>query len=419
MMLELMIAIPIATAILVFFSRSRRQMEIISTAGIVSLFAVACYMVYDVITYGNIEYSVWYMDSLSAYMLFIIAFIGLMAGLYSVPYIGHEVKEKELSVDRAKYYYVLFHIFMFTMLMVVISNNLGIMWIAIEATTLVSAFLVGFTENDMAVEAAWKYLIICSVGITLALFGTILAYASSIAALGESSDALNWSTMMASAANLDPTLLKISFILIMVGYGTKVGLAPMHTWLPDAHSQAPTPVSALLSGVLLNCAMYGILRYHLIVSVTVPGFSSTLLLIFGLVSMARGGGLHHRGPGLQEASGLLVHRAHGHHRLRVRHRRVPGHLRGAAAHAEPRPHEVPAVPGRRQSAAEVQDPGHRRCAGRIHAHADDRGAVHRRGAGDHGVPAIQHIPVGGHDTDRRSFRLQLSRGRASTSCCSR
>jgi hydrogenase-4 component F len=286
MMLELMIAIPIATAILVFFTRSRRQMELISTAGIVALFAVACYMAYDVIANGNIEYSVWYLDSLSAYMLFIITFIGLMAGVYSISYIGHEVREKELSVDRAKYYYVLFHIFMFTMLMVVISNKLGIMWIAIEATTLASAFLVGFSENDMAVEAAWKYLIICSVGITLALFGTILAYASSITTLGESSDALNWSTLMANAKLLDPTLLKISFILIMVGYGTKVGLAPMHTWLPDAHSQAPTPVSALLSGVLLNCAMYGILRFHLIASVTVPGFSSTMLLIFGLVSMA-------------------------------------------------------------------------------------------------------------------------------------
>jgi hydrogenase-4 component F len=286
MILELMVVIPIITAGSIFFTRSRRQTELVSTAGILALFAIACYMVYDVMTNGNLEYSIWYLDSLSAYMLFIIAFIGLMAGIYSVPYIAHEVKEKELSVDRAKYYYMLFHIFMFTMLMVVVSNNLGIMWIAIEATTLASAFLVGFTENDMAVEAAWKYLIICSVGITLALFGTILAYASSITALGESSDALNWSRLMAEASHLDPTLLKISFILIMVGYGTKVGLAPMHTWLPDAHSQAPTPVSALLSGVLLNCAMYGIIRFHMITSITVPGFSSTLLLIFGLVSIA-------------------------------------------------------------------------------------------------------------------------------------
>ena len=237
------------------------------------------------IVHGNIEYSVWYADSLSAYMLIIISLIALMTGIYSVPYLGHKFKDKILTLERAKYYYILFHVLVFTMLLVVLSNNLGIMWIAIEATTLVSAFLVGFNENDTAVEAAWKYLIICSVGITLALFGTILAYASSISALGESSDALNWSTLMAAAGRLDPTLLKISFILIMVGYGTKVGLAPMHTWLPDAYSQAPAPISALLSGVLSNCVMYAILRYHMIASVTVPGFSSELLLIFGLVSM--------------------------------------------------------------------------------------------------------------------------------------
>ena len=127
MMLELMVSIPIVTAILVYFTRSRRQMELISTAGIVALFAVACYMVYDVMTNCNIEYSIWYLDSLSAYMLFIITFIWLMAGIYSIPYIGHEVKENELSVDRAKYYYVLFNIFMFTMLMVVVSNNMK-MW---------------------------------------------------------------------------------------------------------------------------------------------------------------------------------------------------------------------------------------------------------------------------------------------------
>jgi hydrogenase-4 component F len=286
MMIELLIAIPLITAGAVYFVKTRRQMELVSTVGIVALFAVACFTVYDVVVHGNIEYSVWFADSLSAYMLIIISLIALMTGIYSVPYLGHKFKDKILTLEREKYYYILFHVLVFTMLVVVLSNNLGIMWIAIEATTLVSAFLVGFNENDTAVEAAWKYLIICSVGITLALFGTILAYASSINALGESSNALNWSTLMAAAGQLDPTLLKISFILIMVGYGTKVGLAPMHTWLPDAYSQAPTPISALLSGVLSNCVMYAILRYHMIASVTVPGFSSELLLIFGLVSMA-------------------------------------------------------------------------------------------------------------------------------------
>ncbi|HEY3272357.1 MAG TPA: proton-conducting transporter membrane subunit, partial [Methanocella sp.] len=124
-------------------------------------------------------------------------------------------------------------------------------------------------------------------GITLALLGTILAYASSISVLGESSSGLNWSTLAANASSLDPTLLKIAFILVLIGYGTKAGLAPMHTWLPDAHSEAPTPISALMSGVLLNCAMYGILRFHIIaIRALGYGFSGTLLLIFGFLSLA-------------------------------------------------------------------------------------------------------------------------------------
>jgi hydrogenase-4 component F len=160
------------------------------------------------------------------------------------------------------------------------------MWVAIEGTTLASAFLVGFYEKDTSVEAAWKYLIICSVGIALALLGIVLTYASSIELLGESSNALEWTTLRSLAPDLDPTYLRLAFIFVMVGYGTKVGLAPMHTWLPDAHSQAPSPVSAMLSAVLLNCAFYGILRFFIITELCVPGFASDLMLIFGLLSMA-------------------------------------------------------------------------------------------------------------------------------------
>jgi len=170
--------------------------------------------------------------------------------------------------------------------MVVVVDSLGLMWIAVEGTTLVSAFLVGFYKKSEAMEASWKYLIICSVGITLALLGIILLYASSVNALGENADTLDWSVLRSVAGQLDPALMKVSFIFILVGLGTKAGLAPMHTWLPDAHSQAPTPISALLSAVLLNCAMYGVLRVHILASEAVPGFSSSLLTFFGLLSLA-------------------------------------------------------------------------------------------------------------------------------------
>jgi hydrogenase-4 component F len=172
------------------------------------------------------------------------------------------------------------------MLLVVVVDSLGLMWIAVEGTTLISAFLVGFYKKGEAIEASWKYLIICSVGITLALLGIVLLYASSMAALGEGADTLDWSALRAVADQLDPALVKVAFIFIVVGLGTKAGLAPMHTWLPDAHSQSPTPISALLSAVLLNCAMYGVLRVHILAQAAVPGFSSSLLTFFGLLSVA-------------------------------------------------------------------------------------------------------------------------------------
>ena len=184
-------------------------------------------------------------------------------------------------------YYGVFHVFVFTMLLVPLSNNLGFLWIAIEGTTLASAFLVGFYDDEASIEAAWKYLIICSVGIALALFGTILMYFSALHLSDLSGDALQWSYLITVAEKLNPTVVKLAFVFVLVGYGTKAGLAPMHTWLPDAHSQAPSPISALLSGVLLNSALYALLRFNLLTVKCVGGsFSGTLMIIFGILSIA-------------------------------------------------------------------------------------------------------------------------------------
>ncbi len=285
-MIELLLAIPVATAILCYLMQGRRGIEAISTIGAAALFVAVLLFVYRVMVEGPIYEGALFMDSLSAYMLLIVAFMVFIGAVYSVGYMGHEYEEKQFGLGRLRYYYTFLHIFVFTMILVCVANNLGIMWIAIEATTLASAFLVSFYNRDTSLEAAWKYIIICSVGITLALLGTILVYASSVNVVGETSNALDWTTLRSIAGSLDKDLLRIAFILVLVGYGTKVGLAPMHTWLPDAHSQAPTPVSALLSGVLLNCAMYGILRFHIISTEAMgPGFSGSLLLLFGIVSM--------------------------------------------------------------------------------------------------------------------------------------
>ena len=289
-MIELLLLVPLAATFLLFPMRRRRAIVPISVSASTITLAMAAYLAYRVYVFGTIDEGLLYMDMLSAYVLLLVAFVGLAANLYSVAYMGWELREGTIGEAKLRNFHLFFHLFIFTMVLVGVSDNLGIMWIAIEGTTLASAYLVGFYDRDTSVEVAWKYLIICSVGITLALLGTVLLYASSVSFLGEASDDLSWSPLMDPAvlANLDVDLMRIALILVLVGYGTKVGLAPMHTCLPDAHSQAPTPVSALLSAVLLNCAMYGILRFHMLLSGSAvgPGFSSDLLLLCGILSLA-------------------------------------------------------------------------------------------------------------------------------------
>ena len=222
-------------------------------------------------------------------IVLVIAFVSFTSALYSIGYLREDMREQDVTQGegllRVRQYYVLFNLFLFSMLVVPLSNSLGVLWIAIEGTTLASLFLVSFYRTGEALEAAWKYVIIGSVGIALALFGTILAYYSAVQVLGTSYN-LNWSVLAPVAAHLNPNVMRLAFLFIVIGYGTKAGLAPMHTWLPDAHSEAPSPISAMLSGVLLSCAMYGILRFYaLAVPALGRGYPSALLLAFGLLSL--------------------------------------------------------------------------------------------------------------------------------------
>ncbi len=230
-----------------------------------------------------------YIDGLSAFFIFITSVIAFAVSLYSIGYIERDLKNTVISEKKAKIYYLLFNLFTFSMFFVPVVNNLGMLWVGVELTTLISAFLVGFYNNKASVEAAWKYIIICSVGIVFALLGTILfAYAFSASGGIKS---LNWSDMIAGAGGMDKNMVKLAFIFILVGYGTKAGLAPMHTWLPDAHSQAIAPSSALLSGVLLKTAIYAILRFGFIV-IKSAGFQyfGNLMTFFGIASLVISGG---------------------------------------------------------------------------------------------------------------------------------
>ncbi len=228
----------------------------------------------------------FYMDALSATFMLLVAFVGLMASIYSRAYIGLELDEREISHKDHGEYYSLLIVFISVMMLTFTVRSMAVVWLGIGATTLVSTFLVGFYKNrEESTEAAWKYIILCSVGITIALAGFTLVYASTVGRI-DSGASLDWPALMEAASELDPTMMKMAMAMIIVGFGTKVGFVPMHTWLPDAHSQAPSPVSGLLSAVLLNCALYGIIRFYAVSEIVNPGFASAVMLTFGLLSLA-------------------------------------------------------------------------------------------------------------------------------------
>jgi hydrogenase-4 component F len=216
-------------------------------------------------------------DALSAFMVALVMLVAAIAALDA----AREARSGE------RWFLPLFQLFVFSMLAAVTSDDVGIMWVAIEGTTLASVFLVNFERSRASLEAAYKYLLICSVGIALAFVGTILIYFGDVGAIHHAETALRWTALRAMAPALPARLVEVAFVFILVGYGTKAGLAPMHTWLPDAHSEAPAPVSALMSGVLLSVGLYAVLRFKTVVDVAAgPAFTSRLLLAVGLASVA-------------------------------------------------------------------------------------------------------------------------------------
>ncbi len=226
-----------------------------------------------------------FLDALNALILSALLFLFLCVSVYSIGYMKKEA-EHGLKEERIKSFYFWMNLFVFCMSLVLMSNNFGIAWIAIEGTTLSTTFLIGFYKTKDAIKASWQYIIICSFGLALGLFGVVSLYFTTYHILGEGMDALNWSNIMNISSHIDNSLLKIAFVLFLVGFGTKAGLAPMHSWLPNAHSQAPTPISALMSGVLLSSAFYIIIRMKSIVDkFGLNSFANILLVLVGLFSV--------------------------------------------------------------------------------------------------------------------------------------
>jgi hydrogenase-4 component F len=225
-------------------------------------------------------------DDLNVVFIALNAFVGFTTSVFSASYIGHELETGRLTPGYLRFYHVIFQLMMFSMDLALTANNIGLMWVAIELATLSTIMMVGIYRTHEALEAAWKYFILGSVGIALALFGTILVYLAAVSTIGEGMGAMAWTNLLRHAATLDPSLLNIAFVFLLLGYGTKVGLAPMHAWLPDAHAEGPTPVSAVLSGLLLNVALYAVLRFKMILAAN-PGTIAVgpLMITLGLGSL--------------------------------------------------------------------------------------------------------------------------------------
>ncbi|HCI51746.1 MAG TPA: hydrogenase 4 subunit F [Gallionella sp.] len=228
----------------------------------------------------------FFIDQFNVFLVALTAFVAFTTSLFSRPYMRIEQHHGKLSTSMLHLYYSMYQLFTFTMLVALTTNNMGIIWVAMEAATLTTVLLVSLYRTPASLEAAWKYFILCGVGIALALFGTILLYFAAERVIGDGGTALLWTHLNEVKGSLEPTVLKLAFVFLLVGYGTKIGLVPLHSWLPDAHAEGPTPVSAVLSGLLLNVALCAVMRSKVLVDGSLGNhFAGNLMMGFGLLSV--------------------------------------------------------------------------------------------------------------------------------------
>jgi hydrogenase-4 component F len=227
-----------------------------------------------------------FVDDLNIAFIVLNTFVGFTTSVFSASYIGHELETGRLTPAYLRFYHAMYQVMIGGMNLALTANNIGLMWVGIELATLTTVLMVGIYRTHEALEAAWKYFILGSVGIGLALFGTILVYMAALPVVGEGLNGMVWTVLVTRAAEFDPAVINLAFIFLLLGYGTKVGLAPLHAWLPDAHAEGPTPISAVLSGLLLNVALYAVLRFKILLAAN-PGAIAPgpLMVTLGLVSL--------------------------------------------------------------------------------------------------------------------------------------
>ena len=288
---DAVIAVPAIAAVLLALLPGRRRSAAINVAASLLTFLLALTLLIERPPAGTYLF----VDDLNVVFVVLGTFVGFTTSVFSASYIAHEIDAGKLSPGQLRFYHGMYQALAFAMNLGLLADNIGLMWVAVELATLTTVLMVGIYRTHDALEAAWKYFILGSVGIALALFGTILVYMAAQPAIGEGEKAMVWTVLVAEAAKFNPELLNVAFVFLMLGYGTKVGLAPLHAWLPDAHAEGPTPISAVLSGLLLNVALYALLRFKMLLAANpqtvAPG---PLMVTLGLVSLIFAGFMLYR-----------------------------------------------------------------------------------------------------------------------------
>jgi hydrogenase-4 component F len=286
--LAFLLATPLAGGLVLALVGHRDNARDVNVAFSLGTFVAACALTARIIANGpllawNEEF---YIDALNVFLVALTAFVGLTTSIFSRPYMRVERDHGKMTPKRLRLYHSMYQLFSFTMLLALTTNNMGIVWVAMEAATLTTVLLVSVYRTAASLEAAWKYFILCGVGIAQALFGTVLLYMAAEKVIGPEGGALLWTHLDAVKGRLDPHIIALAFAFLFIGYGTKVGLVPVHNWLPDAHAEGPTPVSAVLSGLLLNVALYAILRCKVLTDGALgSALAGRLMMGFGLLSV--------------------------------------------------------------------------------------------------------------------------------------
>jgi hydrogenase-4 component F len=288
MMLLILLGVPLFASAVLAFIGDRKFAPEVNILGSAATFAAGLGLALEVYEQGPMLAGgkFFFVDAFNVYLSVLTSFVSMTTAIFSRRYMRREREHGRVGHVGMRFYHAMFQLFIFAMLLCLLTNNVGVLWIAMELATLSTVLLVSLYRTPTAIEAAWKYFILCGVGIAQALFGTVLLYFAAEKVLGEGGEALLWTNLSRVSGSLEPTVLSLAFVFLMVGYGTKVGLVPLHNWLPDAHSEGPTPISAVLSGLLLNIALYALVRCKVLVDgSTRTHHAGDIMMGFGIISI--------------------------------------------------------------------------------------------------------------------------------------